>query len=156
MATNPCSCFSRYTSFTPSTTSSCDDCIRLGTLLVTGDDAADPCGGTGTVSFDCFCYGGCNDGTVTFTVLDISPVGGIVVDSITSTGMNYTSAVDTVGGDRVEVLFKAVCNDTGLSDHGKVIIYLNNLCTGVDCATGQVCDQCAGTCVADEIDLEVT
>lgn len=153
---NPCSCFSSYTSYTPSTTSSCDDCIRLGTLLVTGSDAADPCGGAGVVLFDCFCYGGCDDGSVTFTILETSPAGAITVDSITKDQMNYTTGVDTEGGDRVEVLFEAVCNDTGLADHGRVIIYLNNLCANVNCTTGQVCDHCTGTCVDDEIDLEVS
>ncbi len=152
MAYDPCSCIGRVTPSTPVT----DSCLRLGHIVVADCDTVDPCGGTGTVLFDCFDYD-C-DTPPTFTVYSNSRPDLVTVTDISDAGIEFTTTEDSVGGERIEIVFFAACG-TGCqqsSSYGTVVFYIKNLCKGVACGTGYTCNPCTGLCIPTDPEIQVS
>jgi len=149
---NPCSCI--Y-SCTPCTTCTTSTCMRLGNIVVEECNSVGPCGQVGSVSFTCFQYNCTN--IPTFSVYSISDPSLISVVSIDAGGLVFQTSNSAIGGERVEIVFHASCDGcTGKSDYGSVVIYIQNMCKGITCPAGQVCQPCTGLCAPGSSDLNVT
>lgn len=143
MPYDPCSCVGSYT---PSTPTSSSTCLTLGNIVISECESAVPCGGTGTIAFDCFDYN-C-ESTPAFVVYSNSRPDLLTVTDITSTGLDFQTSMSAVGGERVEILFYATCGTAcgGSSAYGSVVLYIRNLCKNVVCEQGYSCTPCTGIC----------
>ena len=136
------------------------DCLNLGAITVFPDDSAGPCGATGTVSFtDCFDFCACLNDVATMSVVDIYPTGLLTVNSITQSGLSFTTTSLADANDEITITVKAVCESEEtdgvmLGDYTTITIYIKDLCKNVLCDSGETCNKCDGTCDPD-INLEV-
>ena len=151
------SCFTSYTANPVSITAPCgDDCIHLGTIVVACTDSVGPCSAQGTVPFDCFCIP-CDNPT--FQILNTSSLQYLTVDSISKTGLVFTTNGVGTGNSKEEINIKVICKDADgcniQSDYGTIVIYLKDLCAGVVCPTGEECDKCTGICGVSCVDVAV-
>lgn len=154
-ATSPCFCFGECTPNNPDTPCKTGKCFQLGTIVVSCENSVGPCNQTGTIPFKCFCYP-CENPT--FKITNLDQIKGLVVDSIDKDGVTVTTDGTLEPYDKVEICFKASCPTEDCdhkSDYGSVVIYIKDLCLGVDCATGSTCDKCNGECseIAPEIEI---
>jgi hypothetical protein len=78
--------------------------------------------------------------------------------SIDKTGVTIQPDGTGVANSKVEIAFKAVCEDgcETKTDYGSVSIYLKDICKGVLCGDGERCNQCTGDCDDILIDLAGT
>lgn len=157
-ATDPCFCLGKCTPNTSTSgTPPCKtgDCFELGTVVVSCENSVGPCG-TGTTPFNCFQYP-CENPT--FKITNKDEIKGLVVDTIDKDGITYTTDGTLEPYDKVEVNFKASCPASEdcdhKSDYGSVVIYIKDLCLGVDCPEDHYCDKCNGECVALEPEISV-
>lgn len=153
MPYDPCSCVGNYTPSTPTTPTS--DCLLLGNIVISDCDSIVPCGGTGTIDFDCFDYN-CED-VPTFVVTSNSRPDLITVTAISSTGITVQTSNDAVGGERVQIDFYATCGSAcgGSSAYGTVVLYIKSQCKGVLCNPGYTCAPCTGLCVPTAPEVQV-
>lgn len=156
---NPCSCTGTYTPPNDNCPSTCK-CLSLGYITVWPDSGVGPCELTGTVSFSCFDYCACENDTATFTVVDIVPAGILTVNSITASGLSYTTTDEAEAYDKVEITVKATCTAesdgvTKLGDYTVITIFIKDLCKDVVCGEGESCAKCSGEC-EDDVNLSVS
>jgi len=153
-----CTCFGNSVTlnYCPTATpkSKCGDCLTLGRILVGCENSIAPCAteDTLTIPFDCFCIP-CN--TPQFKILNTSEIQHVMVESISKEGITIRPTGTGKANSKVEIRFKAVCEDdcNTLSDFGSVVIYLKDICKGVLCGEGEVCNDCNGECEDVLIDL---
>lgn len=152
MPYDPCSCLGNTTTSTPTSTS---DCLTLGNIIISQCDSAAPCGASGSITFDCFDYN-CET-TPTFVVYSNSRPDLITVTDITADGLDFTTSMTAVGGERVEIVFYATCGDScsGSSAYGSLVLYIKNLCKGVACGAGYTCAPCTGLCVPTDPEIQI-
>jgi len=143
--------------YTPST-STCSTtckCLDLGAITVFPDDGVAPCGQSGVVSFtDCFDFCPCDNEVATMSVQDITPEDVITVNSISQSGLTYTTSDDAEPNQKVTITVKAVCASkttagVTLGDYTTITIYIKDLCKGVLCDSGETCNKCTGECEPD-------
>jgi len=148
---NPCSCVSTCNPSDPPVVTNNCDCLNLPYITVFPDDSVGPCGQTGTVDFsDCFDFCACEEEVAVLTVMDIDPPV-LVVNSINTGGMSYTTTEDAEPYDKVEVTIKATCTDKDdedvlIGDYTTITIWIKDLCKNVLCESGEICNKCTGEC----------
>lgn len=150
---NPCSCVGTYTPPNDNCSTSCK-CVSLGYITVWPDNGVGPCSKTGTVSFSCFDFCACENEEATLSVVDITPAGILTVNSITQSGLSYTTTDDAEAYDKVEITIKATCTSEDdptvkLGDYTVITIFIKDLCKDILCDSGEYCEKCGGTCVPD-------
>src|SRR4029078_9589483 len=153
---NPCSCVGNCVGDPdPGPPTNCT-CLDLGYITVYPDDSVGPCYQTGTVSFtDCYDFCACENENATLTVMSITPEDAVVVNTINTAGMSFTTNPDVVDAyDKVEIVIKAVCtadfDDTvQLGDFTTITIFIKDPCKNVICGSGEACDECSGDCEPD-------
>lgn len=155
-----CSCFGNTVTLnncTNPTPTPCGGCLTLGRIVVGCENSIAPCDTSSTlkVPFDCFCFP-CT--TPKFKILNQSSIKYATVVSIDKTGVTIRPDGTGVANSKVEIAFKAVCEDDcdTKSDYGSVVIYLKDVCKGVLCTDTQECNQCTGNCDEVTIDLSAT
>jgi hypothetical protein len=83
----------------------------------------------------------------------------MTIDSITKTGLTFTTNGVGIGNSKEEINIKVVCKDADgcviQSDYGRIVIYLKDLCAGVICDTGEDCDKCTGVCGTACVDVSI-
>jgi hypothetical protein len=159
--TSCCTCFGNSVAlnYCPSSTptSRCGDCLTLGRILVGCENSIAPCATTDTLTipFDCFCFP-CENPQ--FKVINESEIEHLTVLSITKDGLVVKPTGTGRANSKVEIRFKAICADdcNTLSDYGSVVIYLKDICKGILCGDGEVCNDCTGNCDDVVIDLAGT
>lgn len=154
-----CSCIPTYT---PPSNPTCPPktciCVDLGYITVFPDDSAGPCENNGTVSFtDCFDFCACENGVATMSVISNSNPEKLIVNSITQSGLSFTTTDEANANDKITLVVKGSClSESGetLGDHSIITIYIKDLCKGVSCDPGEVCNKCTGEC-EEQINLIV-
>ncbi len=137
------------------------DCLNLGAITVFPDDGVGPCGLVGIVSFtDCFDFCACLNDVATMSVVDIYPEGLLTVNSITQSGLTYTTTSLADANDEITITIKATCTSeetstVQLGDYTTITIYIKDLCKNINCTAGETCNKCDGTCDPD-VNLSVS
>ena len=155
-----CSCFGNTVTLnncTNPTPTKCGGCLTLGRIIVGCENSIAPCDTESTlkIPFDCFCFP-CT--TPNFKILNQSSIKYATIESIDKTGITIRPDGTGVANSKVEIAFKAVCEDDceTKADYGSVVIYLKDICKGILCGDGEVCNQCTGNCDNITIDLATT
>lgn len=121
----------------------CDGCLSVSQPIVLAQSSVEPCNDAGSVTIN---YVGCPDSVPVFEVLTSDPEMG--TPSFTGQVLNFTSTA-AVGGQYYNIRFKATCAETGYVVQGVACIGVQNMCIGVVCITGEICDNCTGICIPD-------
>lgn len=137
----------------PPPTNICEDCLYVTSHVITPPNGVGPCGETGSIQVTTNCD------TPTYSIVyhdaafeNVSiSVGGLIsydtVEGVATPDEYYT------------IIYKVVCGGggdlDGYSVFGTAKIGIKNLCTGVNCDGGEVCDPCTGNCEPAEINLEL-
>jgi hypothetical protein len=149
MSYYPCSCSpcTDCSSSTPSCPSG--DCLQVASLTIFGNSSILPCGSSfttdvGAASDLSICTTTVNWGIVSY---DEDAFTNVAVDSDGVVTGTTTTAMEL--NTFYEILGKAVCTTTLLSQYFKVRISVRNAC--LDAAPcedpDQVCNPCTGTCI---------
>lgn len=140
--------------------SSCEECLKVVTLRYLCTNGPAPCGGEdGTLVVDLTDYNddvsACDCGSVVYSIVSYDTTEFSSV-TITQAGVLtvVTSSTFTEWKDGM-ITYKVDCPCNILSGTGKIYICKENLCSGVTCAEGEICNQCDGTCVEGESDIEL-
>lgn len=156
MAFYPCNCSSctDCSSSTPSCPSG--DCLQIASLTIHSNSSVLPCSGSfsadvGAASDTSICTTTVNWGIVSY---DEDAFTNVAVDSDgVVTGTTTTAAqLNTF----YEILGKATCTTTLLSQYFRVRLSVRNACLDVICDSGFTCNPCTGNCVEDEPDSELS
>lgn len=161
MANDPCACVNATVVVTPTpctTSNAC--CLKACNALIYGADSVGPCSQVGQFDLTTLSHTltGCS-GTVTYSLE--SEDGLFTNVSVTSVGiLSWTTGDETTVDQFGEINFRITCtsdcnSQDSLNAVGYVKIQVKNLCNGVVCDPGNVCDLCDGTCVAQTIDIVV-
>lgn len=152
-----CKCFGNTVTINKcqnKSTKQCGGCLTLGRIVVGCENSIAPCAinDTLTIPFDCFCIP-CENPQ--FKITNSSDIKYVDVISIDKTGLKIKPDGTGKANSKVEIRFKAVCADdcNTLSDYGSVVIYLKDICKGVLCGDGELCNDCNGECEEVLIDL---
>lgn len=134
----------------PPPTDECVDCLWVTSPIITCDNSVGPCGEEGTASLESNCT------NPVYTIIFADPAFTNV--DITGGALTYdtVSAELSVPETYYQICYKVTCADApfdGLSVIGCARICIKNLCSGVSCVVGQVCDPCDGTCGPAAINL---
>ena len=143
-SSNPCSCLCTYVPPVQPCTSK-TGCLRLGYLIVKPENSVGPCGQQGVVSFSCFDFSGCCTKDVKIVVDYNSAPDKLIVNSVTKTGLTFTTTNAANAGDKIKIRIKATCCDLG--DYGEITIFIKDLCDCTVCEAGYTCDKCTGACI---------
>ncbi len=148
--TNPCFC-SGSTS-TP-TSSVCGDgsCFCFCDIQILPDDdaAVEPCGALGIINLLDYTHDFTVCGT-TATLIEIYSFDDTFFDTVTVSAAGNLEWSILAGTTNITgvVTMKAFCGDE-LGAYFDVRISKKNICSGVTCASGQICNECDGTCIPD-------
>jgi len=131
----------------------CADCMYVTSHVKTCDveTAVGPCGDTGTIQLET----NCEDPTYTVIYYD----SAFVSASIDGDGLLTYETDDeliAVPETYYEIRYKVTCaheDFEGLTVLGTATICIANLCRGVSCGEGEVCDPCTGDCEVAELNL---
>ena len=133
------------------------NCMIVPDITVPPEDSEGPCGESVAVDVATACtLTECNSGVVTYEVDSYSSAFTSAV--ISSLGVLTVVTSDTaVQGNSYDVIVKVKCDAYGIYELTTVTIGIKDLCDGVVCAEGQICEACTGNCIAErEIDLSIS
>ncbi len=150
-----CNCSA--TVITPATTS-CEGCLKLSSLRYTCTDGPAPCGDSLVVDLSEF-----NDVTAcdcgTSAQYSIVEFDTDFFTSVTVTSAGVLTAVtsnDFTAWEEGMIKYRVNCPCNILSGTANIYVCKKDLCAGVTCDSGEICNQCDGTCIAAESDLDIS
>lgn len=151
-------CYCNNLIITPPPSSSCNgDCIVAPHMLLATNgtvNSVGPCGESKTVLWD-DCLNDCGCGNLSLQFETESHTDNIVVNSINSNGITFTSAGEESDDYIAEITFIIRCGR--LSARGSLTVVYDDLCYNVAaCSEGYECDKCSGECVAIGPDLSLS
>lgn len=129
------------------------DCLRAAHFRIDPADSIAPCGDQITWDLDdwnaaanSFCTG-----TLTYQVWEHDSV----FSNVSFTGSEITVQIDSgLVGSYHQIVYRMYCGE--FSAYGTITVGIKNLCFGVQCAQGTVCNECSGLCDAEPLNLTVT
>lgn len=154
MATdNCCICFpTSITSSNPcSPKSKCGGtCLYIPDLLIGSANSVGPCNENGFIPFTKNDTTICGTNPITFKVY--SSTSNIQVTSITEEGIYFTSKSLLDSDDMVaKITFTTSCDE--YATFTNVVVIYKNLCVGVPCGAGYICEKCTGDCIEAVSDI---
>lgn len=131
----------------------CSDCLRAASIIVSPSESVTGCGDTGSVDILSLSDFSICETSITWALVsydtdaftDVTLVDGV---------LEFTTTNAAVSGTFYEFIGKVHCTGTLLSQYFKVTVPIKNLCYGVVCSEGLVCNPCTGGCIS-EVDVEV-
>ena len=130
----------------------CEDCLNISSSVVGCPNSIGPCGETGTIELTTNCV------APTWSIVYHDPAfENVAIDG------DGTLTYDTVEGEATpntyyDIIYKVTCGDeefVGLGVIGTAKSCIKNLCSGVNCDEGEVCDECTGLCGPAGINLQL-
>lgn len=139
----------------------CEGCLKIASLRYSCTDGPAPCGGVeGTLVVNLATHNdvsACDCGSsVQYSIVEydadffssVSITAAGILTAITSN--NFTAWKEGL------IKYKVNCPCNILSGTGNIYVCKKDLCAGVVCGTGDVCDQCDGTCVPAQSDIDIS
>lgn len=148
-----CNC-NQYVRSSSTSTTSTDDCICVPSVIkLLCSDGPEPCSSPAdTFTYDLSQH---LDNDVCSSVSwELRSYDSLVFPdmAIDANGELTTSVVGGTGGQEYIIIYRVGCTDYRVD--GELHICLRDMCVGVECDEGFVCDPCDGSCVEEESDLE--
>lgn len=158
--TNPCICTQPQNN-DPIQVEDCN-CIKLCHITVNAnsEDAVGPCGLEGSIDVSDSKYGhdlcACGESTQYWSVEHFDSEIFVTATVNQNTGVLtwITQGPDALDKQYGSITMKFTCGN--LSAYFIVVVGIKDLCQGVVCGSGEVCDDCTGTCEEAEINLNIT
>lgn len=136
----------------PPPTNICEDCLYVTSHIITADDGIGPCGDTDDIQVTTNCT------SPSYTIVYHDPA--LTNVSISIGGLISFESVEGIAtpNEYYTIIYKVTCQGGDFEGHtvfGTAKIGIKNLCNGVTCVGGEVCDECTGACEPAEINLEL-
>lgn len=130
----------------------CEDCLYVTSHVTACEDSVGPCAASDTIQLTTNCD------TPAYSVVFADPAFTSVSISVGGL-LSFTTVEGEATPDTYyTIIYKVTCSSedfSGLGVIGTAGICIKNLCSGVTCAGGEVCDPCDGTCGPAEINLQL-
>lgn len=158
----PCSCVTSNVTYNVTPSDPCPDCLKIASAVVACNDSVGPCGAAGQVDLGALNdVTACDNGSpcsVTYSIISYDTVSFDSVTINATTGvLDFTTSNNAVPNSFGEVRYQVLCDcDPLLSGQGNLRICIKNLCFGVNCAEGEECNPCDGTCDPIVPDVEIS
>lgn len=129
----------------------CEDCLYVTSHVISVTDGVAPCGATEEVEVTTNCT------TPSYSIVYADPAFTSV--SFVAGVISFTTVEGLATPEEYyTIIYKIICQSVdfeGLGVIGTLQVGIKNLCAGITCGGGEVCDPCDGTCGPAEINLQL-